>query len=593
MNSSHTSWFATAKRLAVAMVCLSLMGPTTSRAQDRRRYQPRLPLPAPCRPLLPAVPRPVSDGTGDILVTSMRGIWVIDRDSRVRDPIAAFDGVRFDPAADLSLAVENPTFRNVLSPYIGHPVTTRRLHQMAQQVIQFYRRNGHPVVDVSFPSGQDITDGIVQIVIQEGKVGQIRVHGGCRTDPCLVRRQSWMKPGQKIEPPHLSQELDWLNRNPFRDVDVSFAPGIAEGTTDLVYHIHDRRPIRGFIGYEDSGTRITGLERLKAGFLWTNSSDHLLSYQYSADAHLSGRLDVHSLEYRIPLFDSRDMLSIYGSWGRTNTAFDIGGVPTTRVGDAWQLSMRYLHDTFNGCCQDDELHFGFDVKGADNFAEFGIPSLAATPGSDVHVVQFNAGWSSEQRFHDGSSRYRIDFFGSPGGLLSNNHARDFKLVRGHTRATYAYVRAAVEETYRVGARSELLWRMTGQLSTSRLLPTEQLNLGGFDSIRGYDYRSINGDNGYVLNLEYRSLPIRQCLHGESTSLTMLAFADVGQHLDWGSNANLPYDDGDLLASVGVGMRYSVGSNVTVRFDYGLPLTDVAGIRRNTSGRIHLGAALAF
>lgn len=573
-------------------LCLLLLM-TTVGAQDRERYQPRAPLPPPCRPVLPAVPIPVDHGTDQVLVPEIRGIWVIDHPSAVRDPLAAFDGIKIDPAGDLSLAVENAAFAEVLRPYVGQPITTSRLHQMATDVIRFYRRCGHPVVDVSMPPGQDITDGMVQVVIREGAVGCVRATGGCWTDAGRLARQSWLRHGQKIEPPTLADDLEWLNRNPFRDVHAVFAPGAVDGSTDIVFQIHDRRPISSFVGYEDSGTHITGRERVKAGFVWTNSADHLVSYQYSADAPLSGRLDVHSLEYRIPFFETRDTLSVYGSWGRTDTTFDTTAGRTTRSGDAWQVSVRYLHDLFRGDGHDDEFHFGLDLKGADTFAEFGIPSLSETPGADIHIVQLNVGWLSEQQYCDGITRYGLDIFGSPGGLLNNNHARDFKQIRNHTRATYAYARGFLEESYGVSARSELLMRLTGQLSTSRLLPTEQLGFGGYQSIRGYDYRSINGDNGYILNLEYRTRPIHGCVHNQPSSLTLLAFADLGQHWNWGSNATLPYDDGDLLAGAGLGLRYTVGSRVDVRCDYGLPLTDVGGVRRNTSGRLHLGATISF
>lgn len=581
-------WWTIASRLS-----LLLLLAVSAAAQDRDRYQPRVPLPPACRPLLPAVPVPVDQGNDDVLVPEIRGIWVIDHPSAVKDPLAAFDGVKIDPAGDLSLAVENAAFPSVLNAYLGQPITTARLHQMAADVVHFYRRCGHPVVDVSLPPGQDITDGMVQVVIREGAVGQVRATGGCWTDTCRLSRQSWLQHRQKIEPPTLASDLQWLNRNPFRDVHAAFAPGAAEGTTDIIFHVHDRRPVRTFVGYEDSGTRITGLERIRAGVVWTNPADHLVSYQYSTDAALSGRLDVHSLEYRIPLFETRDTLSIYGSWGRTDTAFDVGGVRNTRTGDAWQISVRYLHDLFNGAGHNDEFHFGLDVKGADTFAEFGIPSLSETTGADVHIVQLNAGWLSEQQYCDGITRYGVDLFGSPGGLLNNNHARDFKQVRNHTRATYAYARGFREETYHVSPRSELLFRLSGQLSTSRLLPAEQLGFGGYQSVRGYDYRSINGDNGYVMNLEYRTRPIQGCVHNQPSSLTLLAFADLGQHLNWGSNTTLPYDDGDLLAGAGLGLRYTVGSRVDVRCDYGLPLTDVGGVRRNTSGRLHLGATVSF
>ena len=45
---------------------------------------------------------------------------------------------------------------------------------------------------------------------------------------------------------------------------------------------------------------------------------------------------------------------------------------------------------------------------------------------------------------------------------------------------------------------------SGQLSDSSLFVSEQFSLGGFDTVRGYDYREVSRDEGYLINLELRS-----------------------------------------------------------------------------------------
>ena len=59
---------------------------------------------------------------------------------------------------------------------------------------------------------------------------------------------------------------NWLNNNPFRQVDVVFKPGEKLGATDVELDVNDRLPFRPYVGYEDSGTRFTGPDRFITGF---------------------------------------------------------------------------------------------------------------------------------------------------------------------------------------------------------------------------------------------------------------------------------------------------------------------------------------
>ena len=178
-----------------------------------------------------------------------------------------------------------------------------------------------------------------------------------------------------------------------------------------------------------------------------------------------------------------------------------------------------------------------------------------------------------------------------GSLLSNNHSRDLKRVRREAQSTYAYARAYVERLYSVNCHSDLFVRLTGQLATGPLMPTEQLGFGGYQSVRGYDMRTLNGDNGYILNTEYRTKPITGCCNGKPTSFVALAFADIAQQDNW--NAGSVNADDEFFASTGVGMRYVIDPNCTLRVDYGVPFTSVRGDDRNENGRVHIGATLSY
>ena len=291
-----------------------------------------------------------------------------------------------------------------------------------------------------------------------------------------------------------------------------------------------------------------------------------MSYQYTHDARGRGVVGVHSFSYDIPIFENRDHLVLFGSYAD----FDIPAAVGSINGDSWQLSGRYRHTLCRTKCQLDTMQFGIDLKGTDNTFDFQQGSLPIfTPGQGAEVVQFMAGLSSAQQHSDGQTLYGIDMFASPSNLLSENRTSDFKTIRADSHAMYAYLRGYLERAYDVGCRSDFVVRMSGQLATNRLLPSEQLIFGGYNSIRGYDMSSYNGDNGYVVNFEYRTKPLYGCCGDRESNLTAFVFSDLGHCLNWGDDPTL--DDNQFLASAGVGFRYLLNPNFTVRFDYGVPL----------------------
>jgi len=262
-------------------------------------------------------------------------------------------------------------------------------------------------------------------------------------------------------------------------------------------------------------------------------------------------------------------------------------------GSSWQLSGRYSHTLCRTKCQVDKLQLGFDTKGTDNLIDFGIPA-AASPDTEVHIVNLIMGFSSQQKYSDGVTAYACDLFASPGYLLSRNKNEDFCSLRSNSKAHYAYVRSWVERVYNIDCSRDFVVRATGQLATNRLPATEQLGFGGYRTMRGYDMRIVNGDAGYNVNFEYRRKPTRGCCNGKDTSLTLLAFSDTGQQFNYGNDSNLPYDE--FLASVGVGFRYIIDPACTLRFDYGVPLTRVGTpviVPQDSAGRVHVGAVFAY
>ena len=98
-----------------------------------------------------------------------------------------------------------------------------------------------------------------------------------------------------------------------------------------------------------------------------------------------------------------------------------------------------------------------------------------------------------------------------------------------------------------------LWALRGQVqySPDALISGEQFGLGGASSIRGTSERPISGDKGVLASLELSTPDL-------APGLRVLGFVDAG----WLRNNNpngTTKPSSDQLASVGLGLRYSIGS----------------------------------
>ncbi len=78
------------------------------------------------------------------------------------------------PGVSLSAVplLHNSDFQDVLTSYIGQPLTFKGLNEITGNVSAFYKRQDHPLVDVVAPE-QDVATGVIQIVVNEFYVGEV------------------------------------------------------------------------------------------------------------------------------------------------------------------------------------------------------------------------------------------------------------------------------------------------------------------------------------------------------------------------------------------------------------------------------------
>jgi len=580
MKLSFRFWFS----VPVWVAGLSL----NVHAQDAR-LAPKLPAPAEAPAALPPAPAAAVAAPADqdaVLVGSLDGLVFLGDRVAVQPAGIGRPGVTCEGL----LLLQQPAFQRLAAAALGRPVTLRMLNELTRQVVLFYREQGRPVVDVFVPE-QNISSGTVQILVLEGRVGQVRAEGNAHFSSALLTGQVRLRPGEPIASEPLLADLVWLNRNPFRQVDLVFARGVQPGETDIVLRTRDRFPLRVFAGYEDSGNAVTGEDRVLAGVNWGNAfgRDQQMNYQLTASPDFS-QLVAHSASYLVPL-PGRHTLTIFGSYATSRP--DLGTGYFKLKGSSWQTSARYgvplasTHERFSH-----ELSAGVDFKRSNNNLLFGGLQVF---DQWTDVVQAVADYNAQLADRWGRTTLDVQGVWSPGGLSANNHTRNFRDARAYAESDYAYARATLGRTILLPRGASWVARLTAQVASANLLGSEQLGLGGYENLRGYEEREANGDNAWVLTNELHLpafSPMRLLGGGRLTDrLEVLGFVDYGEA---SSHRLLPGEDAHLvLASVGGGLRYNVAPYLNVRCDYGHQLLDSGVSDGRRSSRFHLGVVVAY
>jgi hemolysin activation/secretion protein len=484
-------------------------------------------------------------------------------------------------AAELLIS-EDAVLSDKLGEFLGSEITFADIVAIKQVVYGAYREKGFPVVDVSIPE-QEITDGQLRLIITESVLGKIGTEGGRYLNETAKLKAIRHSSGEPINAETLQEDLDWLNRDPYASADLILSPGEGFGESDLSLALSNEFPVYAYFGYENTGNDATDLDRYFIGGSWGNvfNLGHLISYQYTTSGDLD-ELSIHSADYKIRL-PWRDEFTLSGIYSESQATIE-GDLFDTE-GESWYIGARYWTSLpeFRGVIQSATI--GFDFKRTNNDTEFGGVSIL---DSSFDIVQWLIRYNASVTDKWGATDLALSTFYSPGNLTNNNE--DGIVGSRFVEADYIYGFLELSRVTYLPAGFLLNTTASGQLSDSSLFISEQFGLGGFNTVRGYDYREVNGDEGYLVNVELRSptLDSRDLLSKLSfnAETQLLAFWDFGY-----SRTKGPEIPDVYVASYGLGLRTTVTDYVQASVDYGWQLRDIESAAGD--GRFHVNVTMIF
>jgi hemolysin activation/secretion protein len=498
--------------------------------------------------------------------------------------------------------VSAPEIGAATAPFAGKSKDFADVQRALEAIERLYANKGYSAVQVILPE-QELDRGEVHFKVVEAKIGKVVVEGNKFFNEANIRASiPALKTGVSPNVHEIAQSLKVANENPAKQSTALLRGGAEEGTVDAVIRITDEKPVKYSLTLDNTGTAETGTFRLGFGFQHANlwNRDHVLSAQYVISPHEAEnphtvrlwpnpRVDIYGMSYRIPLYGSGNTLDLSAGYSNVRSGQVAGAFGLFNVAGAGAiLGMRYNINLPKQGELDHRVSLGIDWRGYDNRTTIAGGNQAVLPDVTVHPI--SATYSGLYRTAVSETSF---YFGGyknlPGG--NDGDTKVFDAFRPGAVPGYTVWRFGIGHNQAFGDDWQGRFSMSGQTTRNRLISGEQFGIGGADSIRGFLEREVSNDSGVRYSVEAYTPDFGGKLPWVSGFRARSVF-----FYDWGRVKRFNPLPGEInqqgLASFGLGVRVSHGTNFSFRLDYGVVI-DGGGNQGKWEGRPHATASYIF
>ena len=454
-------------------------------------------------------------------------------------------------------------FALLVNKYENREVGLSELDILAKQIEREYLKRG--VIAAVFVPPQEAKDQSVTLQVVEARMGELNISQGNNFFKKDRLRYYWkINSGDILHYDKISKSIQMMNKNTDREVKVVLSAGKKPSTTDVLLTSKTSFPIHSTFTLDNEGALSSGLWRTGLGIRDNNllDSDDMAIAGYTFGSRFAGEYGYHT----IPISPDGASL-IYG----------LNTITSEPKGDYEPFDMRsysqeanisvhqdlykkdeYLGEVFTTFDAVDKKTFVGGPGGTINRDRLRILSL----GGNFLIRSLGGSATISPEFYQGLPLFGANNFDDP---LSTRHVQPNFSIFDMRTATKVVLPLELQQNFKV----------TTQFASEKVNPTNELSIGGIDSVRGYPSNDFLADSGYIINWEllapiypvpkdWRFPYSQQSLREQTTGLI---FFDYG----WGRQRDdtKPHN----FTGVGGGIRMSLYNQALVRLEWGYPIGD--------------------
>lgn len=461
-----------------------------------------------------------------------------------------------------NLLVGYDELRPLLAKYEGRRLSLAEMERLTKEIESLYQQKGYFLINALIP-GQETTSGTLEVLVVEGKIGEVVVEGNQRYPTSfLVERFTAAVPVQGTTIGDFQKALFLLNELPDLNMQVVLTPGLEEGTTTVVLTAEEDKNYHFTTGYNNFGARLTGEHRFALGAdfssLLTPGDQLIVGGLLSTPA--DNTLFMQGA-YSFPVGKAGTRLGFQYANGAYTAGREVAVLDIR--GDADIFALTASHPLARSLSHSSTLDFR--LAHVDLYNEI----LGTTLSRDQYMSA-SLGYSGEWR--DSSGR----FLGSANVTkgLGGTRRGDPLASRFGAGADFTKYNLDIARVQEFSPQWLAVLRGSMQFTADPLFSAEQFALGGPDTVRGFSQAETLGDQAYNATLELRWSPLTE----QPELFQTVAFIDHGAVT---RKLTLPGEDGsEKLTGAGVGFRLNF-DETRLRLDIGFPISPSTNLRGNS------------
>lgn len=451
-----------------------------------------------------------------------------------------------------------PLYQNAL----GKTITVAQLFEIVQSITNFYRNNGYIISRAILPP-QHVKNGIVNVRIIEGYIGNVEVSGTPRGARCLVLGYGdKIRACRPLQIKRMEKYLLLANEIPSTQVKAVLSPSKKEvGAADMAL-VTTNKPINGYLSYDNYGTRYIGPQQMTANLGMNSVFGSGDSTQLTVTKTPKGKeLTYVDLNYNTPLNSEGVNWLIGGTDTRTHPLFVLQ--PADINGKNYNYYTMLNYPIIRERTQSLTLRGGF------NYLDSFVTTFDQELYTD-HIRSLDLGgtYNFSDRWYganliSGDVRKGLPLF----GYSSDDNQNTATTSRPGGRANYSKITLQLSRLQAIKGPFSAYVLLSGQWAFDPLLAAEQFTFGGSQLGRGYDVAELIGDKGAAGSVELRyDLNIGRIIQHTQ----FYAFYDAGMIWNIITAAGTP---GKLSAtSTGLGARIFFTKYISGNVMWAKPLT---------------------
>lgn len=388
---------------------------------------------------------------------------------------------------------------SVMKPFINQELSTTQLHEAADKLMKYYRKQGYFAAKVYIPP-HSVHGGFITLHVYEGHLEQNGIelkNSGERikNDKVIGLLNNTLKPGI-MEKDDYERAILLTDDFPGINAKATIYPGKEVGTARFMMETQDEEVFNGNIDIDNFGNYYTGENRLGTTLYFnspTKNGEELVARLVTTGKYSNfGYVDM-----ALPVLNNGTRVGFSVDYLKYKLDHQV--IDTNGRGDAWD-ARAYIKYPFVRT-----RHLNVEGEASYVYTELVDKSdLGELANRILNKGIFRvSGNHDDDYLSNGVNYFNASLMVGDLNLDDNQAYKEFDALTANTAGSFTKLNVEVSRLQHIKGNLSTFISLAGQWASTNLDTSEKFFLGGPYSVSGYPVGQVGGDDGALFHADLR------------------------------------------------------------------------------------------